>query len=73
MATELKVDQYKADLKKRCNALLLALLGKEEFCTSWWSSENIGFELRTPADAFDDNPLRVYNYLAFHANVGGGS
>jgi hypothetical protein len=60
-------EQYKQLLKKRCNDLLLALLGSELLREVWWVSFNKGFDGQTPADVFEKNPLAVYNYIVAFA------
>lgn len=62
-----------AVLKKRCDALLYAMIGREDLCENWWIGQNLAFDLQTPSDMFKKNPLRVFNYLAHHAAAGGGS
>jgi hypothetical protein len=60
-------EQYKQLLKKRCNDLLLALVGSELLREVWWTSANKGFDDQTPADVFEKNPLAVYNYICHYA------
>ena len=68
-----EMEQFKAAMKKRCDALLFAMIGREDLCENWWNGPNIAFDLHHPADVFEKNPLRVYNYIAGHAAAGGGS
>lgn len=65
--TTVTEEQYKQHLKKRCNDLLLALLGSEMLREVWWVSLNKGFDSQTPADVFEKNPLAVYNYIVAFA------
>lgn len=53
-------------LRKRCDAMLMALLGKDQLVDMWWASDNIYFGLAKPSAVFDDNPQAVYNYLVTH-------
>jgi hypothetical protein len=49
-------------MQARCNALVIALVGKET-STRWWNSPNLAFEMSHPADT----PIeKVYEYLMFH-------
>lgn len=50
-------EQYLA----RCNVLLTVLMGTEK--DVWWTLPNHAFNLRTPAEVFDTDPQRVYDYL----------
>jgi hypothetical protein len=48
-------------LKKRCDILLLSMVGKD-FVERWWNGYNKAFN-QTPQKQFDENPQSVYNYL----------
>lgn len=58
--------------KARCTALVIALVGTAS-STWWWNSPNKAFSNLSPLEMFEQDPDRVYNYLMFHGNVGGGS
>lgn len=58
--------------KQRSNALVIAMVGKAA-ADVWWSSPNLAFDMRTPAGMWIEDYERVYEYLMFHASVGGGS
>ena len=55
--------QNEDNLKKRCNVLLLALLGNTELVDKWWQSKNIAFDLKTPEQQWFVDSEAVYNYL----------
>jgi hypothetical protein len=48
-------------LKKRCDILLLSMVGKD-LVERWWNGYNKAFN-QTPQKQFDENPQLVYNYL----------
>lgn len=47
-------------LKKQNDALLLALLGNQEFVDRWWTTPNKAFDMAHPEDV---DPKRVQEYL----------
>ena len=49
-------------LRKRCEALLLAMLG-EELAEKWWTSSNKAFCGDTPEQKYSVAPNAVYAYL----------
>lgn len=49
-------------LKKRCDWLVVALLGSQA-AQSWWTSANRAFEGQCPQEYFLTNPDQVYSYL----------
>lgn len=53
----------KENIKKRCDALLIALTGSHELVKSWWDSPNKAFNNQKPIDVFDTEYNSVYNYL----------
>jgi hypothetical protein len=57
-------------LKRRCDQLLVALLGGQELVERWWASPNLAFGNKTPAEVFETAPEIVYNYLCVHAYGG---
>jgi hypothetical protein len=61
------IDEY--DLRLKCDALLIALLGKE-MAPKWWKSPNRAFDGKTPDIVFSIDPEEVYKYLTLHS--GGG-
>ena len=48
--------------KKQCDAIILALVGKESV-ELWWNSPNRAFETRTPAQQWQQDFSQVHNYL----------
>ena len=53
----------KAELiKKRCDQLLLSLVG-ENLSERWWNSPNRAFENKPPIEVFKTSPDAVYTYL----------
>ena len=54
------------NLKKRCDWLLTAMLGKDNI-EKWWQSRNKAFDMKTAQEQFDIDPKVVYNYLMGHA------
>jgi len=53
--------------RKRCVALLIAMLG-EEHAISWWTRSNKQFKGETPEMVFERAPDDVYQYLLNCAN-----
>jgi hypothetical protein len=53
-------------LRKRSEALVIALVGKA-LASQWWASSNKAFEGQTPNEQFDRNAERVYSYLMGNA------
>lgn len=51
------------NLKKRCDALLLAMTGRQELVDRWWKGSNKGFDGELPENVFETDPVRVYQYL----------
>lgn len=49
-------------LRKRCEALLLAMVG-EELAEKWWTSSNKAFCGDTPEQIYSVAPNAVYAYL----------
>ena len=54
-------------MRKRCDAVLLALVGSTELAERWWISYNKAFN-QSPEKEFENNPNEVYNYLMRHAH-----
>ena len=54
-----------------CDRLIESMVGKD-LVGIWWSSPNKAFDGRTPAEAFKEDPLLVYEYLMWHAYCAGG-
>jgi hypothetical protein len=50
------------NLKKRCDWLLTAMLGKDGV-EAWWQSPNKAFDMKTAQEQLDIDPEVVYNYL----------
>lgn len=53
----------KFKLMKAMDQMLLALLGSPELVDTWWKSQNLAFELKTPEEMFDEDPMRVFGYI----------
>jgi hypothetical protein len=56
-------------IEGRCNALVIALVGKE-LSEKWWDSPNKFWNGKTPRSVFDHDYMDVYNYLMYHADPG---
>ena len=54
------------NLKKRCDWILTAMLGKDGV-EGWWQSRNKAFDMKTAQEQLDIDPEVVYNYLMGHA------
>ena len=55
-------------LRGRCVALVIVLIGKNA-ASSWWSSANLAFGGKTPAEMLDLDAQMVYDYLTKHQNI----
>ena len=56
-------------MKDKCDVMLKALLGSDEFVEKWWQSPNISFNMKTPFEVFVqdvEGRNSVFNYLAGH-------
>lgn len=53
--------------RKRCEVLVIALLGKK-LAEKWWESPNKAFDQRTPEEQWQLDPESVYDYLMFYAS-----
>ena len=53
----------KENIKKRCDALLIALTGSHELVKSWWDSPNKAFNNELPSVVFEKDETVVYQYL----------
>jgi hypothetical protein len=53
-------------IKLRCDALLVAMLGKDAAPTWWWS-RNESFDMLTAQEQWEKDPTVVYKYLMGHA------
>lgn len=49
--------------RNKCEALLTAMLGREDLATLWWSSPNKFFKYETPEKIYSESPDRVLQYL----------
>jgi len=49
-------------MRKRCDAMLVAMLGAE-LVPQWWQSKNRAFGDRSPEQQWMDDPESVYRYL----------
>ena len=54
---------------KRCQILVIALVGKQMAC-KWWTSTNLAFDSTTPEQMSKQDLSKVYNYLMTHAHGG---
>lgn len=52
---------------KRCEVLLIAMLG-EEMAPKWWDSRNKAFDMKTPKEVWKTEPEKVYEYLMYCAS-----
>jgi hypothetical protein len=50
------------NMRARCEALVIALLGKK-MAQEWWNSSNETFNGSTPEQIYSLTPIVVYNYL----------
>lgn len=55
--------------RKRCEALIIAMVGKEH-AIIWWTKANRHFNGETPESVFERAPDEVYDYLLNCANGG---
>lgn len=53
------------------NKVLLSFLGNKELVNKWWMSKNKAFDMKTPRDAYIDDPHKVARYILNHSNPGG--
>ena len=53
-------------MKQRCDALLIAMLGKTA-APEWWDSRNKAFDMLTAREQWDKDPTVVYKYLMGNA------
>ena len=56
-------------MRKRCEALLTALVGKD-LVGDWWNSPNKAFANETPEQTYSVAPTTVYTYLMHNAEGG---
>lgn len=56
----------KENLKKRSEALVIAIVGKK-LAEKWWNSPNKAFEGELPLNQFAKDPKSVYEYLLRHS------
>jgi hypothetical protein len=52
---------------KRCQILVVALVGKQNAC-KWWTSSNRAFDNITPEQMSKQDLNRVYDYLMPHGS-----
>lgn len=64
-----KVNMTNEQIRKRCEVLLIAMLGKEH-AISWWTRSNKHFKGETPEAVFERAPDEVYQYLMNCAQAG---
>jgi len=53
----------KKRMLRETNAYLVALLGDRNV-EEWWQRKNSHFLGKTPAEAWEENPVKVYQYVA---------
>jgi hypothetical protein len=59
------------EMMQAVNSILLGLVGSKLIDT-WWSSQNIAFDLKTPMDEwYHGNPEKVFYYVIDAVNYGG--
>jgi len=56
----------KEERRKQCDALLIALLGKET-APKWWQSSNKAFDMKRPEDIWNTDYEKIYQYLVNYA------
>ena len=49
-------------LRKRCEALIIAMVGKV-LARQWWNNPNRAFDGKTPEQMYSVEPTKVYAYL----------
>ena len=49
-------------MRKRCEALIIAMVSKE-LSEKWWNSSNKAFGGKTPEEMYAVSPDKVYGYL----------
>lgn len=47
----------------RINALLLPLLGNQRLVNLWWDTPNYALDMKTPADVWEYDQKRVFEYI----------
>ena len=53
-------------IRKRCEALIIAMVGKE-LAEHWWNNPNKAFNNDTPEQVYSVEPIKVYAYLMSRA------
>lgn len=61
------MDRSIENTKKRCDALLTAMLGAA-LVEKWWNGPNKAFDMETPITVFEKDPNKVYSYLMGHVD-----
>ncbi len=51
------------NIKRKVNICLFAMLGSDELVKKWWTSPNLAFENKTPAEVFEVNQKDVIDYV----------
>ena len=58
------MDEQPSKIRRKCNIILLALLGHDSMVSSWWwASPNLAFDGQTPETVFAKDPRQVLEYL----------
>lgn len=56
----------KFQLMTDLDRMLISLLGTPKLVDVWWKSPNFAFNLMTPEEMFDKDPMRVFGYVEGH-------
>jgi hypothetical protein len=64
-----ELNEYqKLDLmRKRCDGMLLSMLGVEA-TAHWWNSKNAAFNNKTPEESWSNDPDSVYRHIVGHVD-----
>lgn len=55
--------------KTRLDGLLFAILGDEVLVERWWNRPNLKLDNTTPIMMFENDPIRVRDYVMSFANL----
>jgi len=55
--------------KSRLDGLLFAMLGDQELVKRWWAGPNLAFDNQPPEKIFENDPVRVRDYIFRAANL----
>jgi hypothetical protein len=48
--------------------MVIQMLGSRELAKTWWNSDNYHFGLKTPNEAWEENPEKVISYVCSFSN-----